>query len=502
MVLLAARVIDRAIELVNPVWGMRRAQARLALEHVRRYDLARVDRLTRGWNAPSTDGSTEILAQLQRARNRARDLHRNNPWIATAGRVLCANLIGTGIVPRWSGPDSRVKAAQELWDAWAGSTQIDADRRHNWVGLQWLAARTMIESGSVLIRRRYRRPDDGLAVPLQLEVIEPDHLDRDKDQELPNGGRILGGIEFDVLGRRRGYYLRRIHPGDQRHSWETVRVDADDILHLYRCDRPKQVDGFPFGAAAMLVARDLSEFNLTELTRAKIAACFSVLITKLDPDSVPTKGTKAPDNQIETIEPGRVDYLEPGENVVLAQPPTVNNFAPFVASQLRAIAVSFGLTYEALTGDLSNTSFSSGRMGWLEMSRNLTNLRQTILLPLLCQPVWDWMVQAADANLSGLKVKWSEPRREMINPKEEAAALQALVAAGFDSRSSVVAQLGREVEQVDAEQAADQAREKSLGLSYARQPNSPNNPNTEKDVDAAEKKPQNKAHDEAEADAA
>ena len=44
------------------------------------------------------------------------------------------------------------------------------------------------------------------------------------------------------------------------------------------------------------------------------------------------------------------------------------------------------------------------------------------------------------------------------------ASLNAEVAAGFRSRSSVIAELGNDPDQVDAERAADAAREESLNL--------------------------------------
>ena len=45
-------------------------------------------------------------------------------------------------------------------------------------------------------------PQDGLAVPLQLQlqVLEPDHLDTGKTGDLPGGGFVLQGVEFEPWG--------------------------------------------------------------------------------------------------------------------------------------------------------------------------------------------------------------------------------------------------------------------------------------------------------------
>lgn len=61
------------------------------------------------------------------------------------------------------------------------------------------------------MRLRERRTEDRLPVPLQLQVLEADHLDSWKTEELRDGGFILQGIEFDALGRRRAYWLFPTH---------------------------------------------------------------------------------------------------------------------------------------------------------------------------------------------------------------------------------------------------------------------------------------------------
>ena len=48
------------------------------------------------------------------------------------------------------------------------------------------------------MRLRERRVEDGLPVPLQLQVLEADHLDSAKTEELRDGGFVLQGIEFDA----------------------------------------------------------------------------------------------------------------------------------------------------------------------------------------------------------------------------------------------------------------------------------------------------------------
>jgi hypothetical protein len=80
-------VLDRAINFVAPRYGLRRTQARMALEltegylerHAARfsYDGASAGRRAYGWYAPSTDANVELMGSLVWLRNRSRDLiHR------------------------------------------------------------------------------------------------------------------------------------------------------------------------------------------------------------------------------------------------------------------------------------------------------------------------------------------------------------------------------------------------------------------------------------------
>ena len=73
--------------------------------------------------------------------------------------------------------------------------------------------RSVAESGEVLVRRRRRRLSDGYPVSVQLQVLEADYLDTSKTTALPNGGQIIQGVEFDVLGNLVAYWLFRQHPG-------------------------------------------------------------------------------------------------------------------------------------------------------------------------------------------------------------------------------------------------------------------------------------------------
>ena len=146
------------------------------------------------------------------------------------------------------------------------------------------------------------------------------------------------------------------------------------------------------------------------------------------------------DELTETIEPGLIQRLFPGQDVSFSDPPKVDDFADYMRFNLQAAAAGWGITYEALTGDLSGTNFASGRMGWLEFNRNIGRWRWDIMIPQMLDPVAGWyrqLAQVAVGRRIPRQMVWTPPRREMINPKEEIAYLIEAVKAGFMSLSEV-----------------------------------------------------------------
>jgi len=218
---------ERSIATVSPRWHLRRLRARMAAElTARHYEAASPGRRTQGWRRGIQDANTAAMSALEPLRAVARDLVRNNPYAEAALATIVDHTVGWGIKP---------STEPETWRRWAESTACDADGRHDFYGLQKLVLRTVAESGECLVRGRLRRPEDNLPIPLQLQILEPDYLDTFKDvPQLPNGGRIVQGVEFDILGRRVAYWLFRDHPGSGAlGSFSSQRVSAEFIQQVF-----------------------------------------------------------------------------------------------------------------------------------------------------------------------------------------------------------------------------------------------------------------------------
>ncbi|RKU03357.1 phage portal protein, partial [Burkholderia sp. Nafp2/4-1b] len=129
----------------------------------------------KSWHASSAGPNASVVQNLPLMRHRARDAIRNDAWAKTAIARLVSNTIGTGVQPHPQHPDATVRREQkQLWDD--STSELDADGVHDLYGLQTLAARAFFSDGEVLVRRRLRSPQAGLAVPLQIQLLEGDLL--------------------------------------------------------------------------------------------------------------------------------------------------------------------------------------------------------------------------------------------------------------------------------------------------------------------------------------
>lgn len=453
------------------------------------YEAATISRRLNSWGLGVAGPTASLSHSLTSLRSRCRKLAMNEPQIDGGLDTLAANLIGTGITPRWQLQDSGLKAEiQELWADWV--KEADADELTDFYGLQALAARSMIESGEVLARDIYRRLDEDLAVPYQLQLLESDHLDETYSSIWPaTGNEIRFGIEFGSDARRVAYHIYKEHPAENFLLADNTlrhRIPAAEIKHIYRPLRPGQKRGRPWLASAILTMHELAKYDDAELVRKTAAAMFGGFITEtagFDPNS-PGGIIGSPsmaDGQGRTItplEPGTFPLLPPGMDVKFSEPADVGgNYEAFTKRQERRIARGFGgLTFEKFTGDLSEATYSSLRGGNLEAQRVWKMVIFNVLVPQFCQPSAAGFLR--QAVLTGkirirdfaanprkyLRIKWCLDGWPWVDPEKDQKAERTAIRGGLKSRAESVAERGRDVEEVDEEIRGDNERSDRLGL--------------------------------------
>lgn len=469
---MGASWLDRLIGFFAPQRGLERQRARLAAELLaRHYEAASMGRRTQGWHRSIGDANAVAGPALSRLRDAARDLVRNNGYAESALTTIGDHVVGWGIVAKSRKPN---KEAMDLWNEWADTTACDSDGRNDFAGLQKLVMRTVVESGECLVRRRFRRPEDGLPIPVQLQVLDPDYIDTLKtDINLPNGGRIIHGVEFDVLGRRAAYWLFREHPGSVLiTSSQSYRLPAEGVLHVYKQSRPGQVRGPSWFAPVLLKFKDFDEYEDATLMKQKIAACLAVITSDVDGSATAIGTADDSQPQIDSLEPGMILNVAPGRSVEVVQPPSVREFSDYSKTTLRAIATGLGVAYEDLTGDYTGMPFSAARMSRLRHWARVDDWRWRTLIPQFCAPAWEWAMLAARVmGVTGdLYAEWTAPPPPMIDPANEGLAYQRNIRTGIQTLSEALRERGYDPEAVLVERAADDKRLDDLGITLDSDP--------------------------------
>ena len=439
------------------------------------YDGAGQGKRLGNWWASNSSINTILASNLNILRDRSRDIVRKNPYAANAIESIVSNCIGTGIKPQSKATDALFrKKIQELWLQW--TDEADVTGVYDFYGLQSLVLRSVIESGECFVRMSVDKKNS--SVPLKLQILESDHLDSSKDYSLKNGNIIKNGIEFNSNDARVAYYLYKQHPGDSAFAdTQSVLIPAKEILHIYKPFRPGQIRGEPWLSNVLLKLHDLDQYEDAELVRKKTAAMFAGFVTRLDPDGVMFGEKESNENGVAFagLEPGTMQFLDPGEDVKFSSPADVGStYEVFIKQQLRAISVGLGITYEQLTGDLSGVNYSSIRAGLLEFRRRCQALQHNLIVYQLCRPIWNKFIEMAilsnaidipnDPNFA--LVKWIPQGFAWVDPLKEQNAQMNAVRCGFKSRSEVISELGYDAEEIDSEIAVDNKRAECLGLNF------------------------------------
>ena len=238
---------------------------------------------------------------------------------------------------------------QGLWLAW--TDEADADGLTDFYGLQAMAARAMFEAGECFLGFRARRPDDGLTVPLQLQMLSSEAPPARQMRDPAERPRDHLRHRARPDRRRVAYHFHRTHPGDvrQRGTGELVRVPADQVCHVFHPIAEGQIRGVPWVAPAMVRLWLLDQYDDAELDRKKVAAMFAGFVTRPGPDDVMGEDSAAKDDDgaaLVGLQPGTMQLLLPGEDIKFSDPADVGgSYEAFQYRTLLACCSAMGVPY-------------------------------------------------------------------------------------------------------------------------------------------------------------
>ena len=465
----------------------RKAQTAQAAPRRRMYQGAQFSRLTADWVTGNTSADSEVYGSAQKLRDRARQLCRDNDYARQALRAIEGNVIGQGIpfqsqvrMQRGGKLDTGINDAIEAaWKRWSYAQHCHTGGKLCFADIERLVIRACAESGEVFIRL-VRQSFGGSTIPLAMEVIEADQLDDGLNGRSQQGNEIRMGVEVDGWGRPIAYHFLAYHPGDYQFSNQQIstqrhkRIPAEEVVHLYRTERPGQTRGVSWFASAIQRLHHLAGYEQAEVVRARASSALMGFITSPEGELI---GDDVMDGErVSNFEPGVFKYLQAGESVTVPQLDAPDGqFEPFLRAMLRAMAAGIGCSYETISRDFSQTNYSSSRLSLLE-DRDHWRILQTWLIENFHRRVFsEWLDLAVLSNALALPGYEQQPERfkaarwmprgwAWVDPAKEVAAYKEAVRCGFKTLADVVAEQGGDLDELLLARQSELAKLDEMGI--------------------------------------
>jgi lambda family phage portal protein len=442
---------------------------------------AQHDQWNGDWRVGQVSTNQILRADLTTLVDRSRDLVMNNTTAARMPTLFSENISGKdGILYQAAvkfangSYDKRTNTALEnAWYKWAEDPRaVSADQRMSWYDIETLLDETEVVDGESFLRKL---PNFENPFRFALQVLDSDQIDRGLNQEA-EGGRnaIVMGVEVNAWGAAIAYHVWPNHPSELRRRGERMRIPADQILHQFITRRAGQVRGAPWLAAAIVELMQLGEYTEAEVKAARVSAAKMGFLQTSDEALQLTPSEK--ESYLKKVrwdaEPGSIEQLLPGQEFKEWNPLHPNgNYDAFEKAIVRRIATSARVSYMSLSGDLTQTSYASGRLGFLA-ERMVYQMLQQRKIARVHRPVHGaWLrssllagqidVQSFDAERMSAAA-WRPRSYPGIDPAKEIAADDHKVAMGLTSLTRLAANEGIDFEEVMQERA----REIELAAQY------------------------------------
>ena len=443
-----------------------RKQARVRrrpANYQRSFSGAKGGNLVASWTSTPTNIDSALVGGLSALRARSRDLMRNDPHARRFRSMVQGNVVG----PRGIGfsslvanpgkgntPDSAARDSIESgWKSWLGKCDFK-DQMHL-VDIERLLMGIIPTDGEAFIRLRRGSGYFGL----QLEIIDSELIDVRHNASLPDGRKIVMGVEKDAAGRVLAYHVGEPPPSAYSPYYTMAnnpkRIPADEMRNLFVREEAGQTRGIPWMAAVMLRLNMLDGYMEAALVAARTGAAKALAIITADGDYIGDDVDDDGSPIIDLSAPGVAWNLRDGQRIETYDPSYPHGeMESFIKICLREVAsgVGYGVSYNLMSGDLEGVSFSSIRHAIIEEQGQWMAIQEWMIRTFM-QPIFDeWVFQAVGRGAltigtNPLRVKdmdryercaWQPRRWQWIDPLKDVTANIKAIEAGLKSRSDVI----------------------------------------------------------------
>lgn len=437
------------------------------------YDAAQTtDENRQHWAAADALSANAAHSPWVRAtlRKRARYEFANNSYCKGILLTLANDVIGIG--PRLqmlTGIPTLDNAIERGFGRWAQAIRLAEKLRCMRITL----ARDGEAFGIFTTNHRLPTP-----VKLDLKLIEADQI----ASPAISLTQRTDGIIFDDFGNPAGYQVLKEHPGEaflSRLSLEAETLPADQVIHLFRLERPGQTRGVPEIAPALPLFAQLRRYTLAVIAAAETAADVAGVIST---DS-PPNGETDEIEPLESIEIDRRQFLTMPAgwdlNQLKSEQPCTT-YGDFVERILNEIARCLNMPFNVAAANSAKYNYASGRLDHQIYHKSLRVDHDLIESDCIDRLLGAWLSEAQripgylparvpiDADHEWF---WDGP--EHVDPTKEANAQQTRLSNYTTTLAHEYAKQGRDWEKELRQRAKELALQRELKLPVNAAPGSP-----------------------------
>ena len=410
----------------------------------------------RSADADANEDARKIL------RVRARYEINNNSYARGIVETLANDCVGTG--PRLQMLSSDEKLNRQIerdFAIWCDQVRLAEKLRTVRI------AQCQDGESFILMAQNPHLPNDD--VKLDLQLIEADRV---TDEFFNSDPHRVDGITFDDYGNLQSYRVLKYHPGSEwANSVEATEISAENMIHVFRADRPGQHRGIPEITPALPLFAQLRRFTLAVLSAAEAAADFAGILYTDAPangeaDSVDAMDTIQLERNMLLTMPGgwKMSQLDP------KQPSTT--YAEFKREILNEIARCLNMPFNVAAGNSSGYNYASGRLDWQTYFKSI-RVYQSYLETAILNRVFDrWLREYSLSKLVEIDHfevvhTWFWDGIEHVDPAKEASAQQTRLGNLTTTLAAEYAKQGKDWEVEIRQIAKERKLLTELGITVA-----------------------------------
>ena len=469
----------------------------------------------RAWNPPTESADAALLPNFARGNARADDLVRNNGYAANAVQLHQDHIVGSFFRlshrPSWrflgiAEEESRAfsREVEAAWKEFAedDNCYVDVERKRTFTMMIREGVAMHAFNGELCTQPTWDISASRL-FRTQFKMVSPKRISNPGNTGDTRNCRA--GVSVDNNGAAVGYYVSEDdYPGWMPQKWTYIPRELPggraSFIHVFEPMEDGQTRGANVFYSVMEQMKMLDTLQNTQLQSAIVKAMYAATIeSELDTQQAMDFILGADGSQQNKLTGwigeiasyysaapvrlggAKVPHLMPGDSLNLqAAQDTDNGYSTFEQSLLRYIAAGLGVSYEQLSRNYSQMSYSTARASANESWAYFMGRRKFVASRQACQMFLCWLEEAVarrvvtlpskarfsfqEARSSWGNCEWIGSGRMAIDGLKEVQEAVMLIEAGLSTYEKECAKRGEDYQEIFAQQVRESLERRAAGL--------------------------------------